>query len=188
MIECHGKLKVRVSQITQCAKSINCRCFKAKKKCSKHLTIKCYNTAGFDLLWWRTQLDSTVRGKKIVESRGGLSVCTKMSGETFFVIFQMFTLRPLAWLRKNVSLMFVVQLVTNMIFVKIFTLADFGPIMFYPKGILRDTWDKTVSNLEDFGWVVEHMWTAVNVSLLYWSQSIVQIKCLLIRVTNLWLL
>ena len=80
MIECHGKLKVRVSQITQCAKSINCRCFKAKKKCSKHLTIKCYNTAVFDLLWWRTQLDSTVRGKKIVESRGGLSVCTKMSG------------------------------------------------------------------------------------------------------------
>ena len=69
----------------------------------------------------------------------------------------MFTLRPLAWLRKNVSLMFVVQLVTYMIFVKIFTLADFGPIMFYPKGILRDTWDKTMSNHEDFGWVVEHM-------------------------------
>ena len=44
-----------------------------------------------------------------------------------------------------------------MIFVQIFTLADFGPIMFYPKGILRDTWDKTVSNLEDFGWVVKHM-------------------------------
>ena len=173
MIECHGKLKVRVSQITQCAKSINCRCFKAKKKCSKHLTIKCYNTAGFDLLslmesatWLNSQGEENCWVKR-------WSQCMyKNVGkwETFLVIFQMFTLRPLAWLRKNVSLMFVVQLVTNMIFVKIFTLADFGPIMFYPKGILRDTWDKTVSNLEDFGWVVKHMWTAVNVSLLYWSQ------------------
>ena len=115
MIECHGKLKAKVSQITQGAKSINCRCFKAKKKCSKHLTIKCYNTAGFDLLWWRTQLDSTVRGKKIVESRGGLSVCTKMSGNEKHSLWY-FKCSPyvpwLVWIRINVSPMFVVQLVT----------------------------------------------------------------------------
>ena len=91
------------------------------------------------------------------QSRGGLSVCTKMSGETFFVIFQMFTLRPLAWLRKNVSLMFVVQLVTNMIFVKIFTLADIGPIMFYPKSITRNILHFGTKQRKIFGLTVEHL-------------------------------
>ena len=51
----------KVANIINFYRSIRDRCFRAKKKCSKHLTIKCYNTAGFDLLWWRTQLDSTVK-------------------------------------------------------------------------------------------------------------------------------
>ena len=49
---------------------------------------------------------------------------------------------------------------TDMIFVKIFTLADFGPIMFYPKSITRDILHfgtKQCKILEDFGWIVEHM-------------------------------
>ena len=44
-------------------------------------------------------------------------------------------------------------------------------------------WDKTI-----FGLILEHMWTAVNLSPLQWSQSIVQIKCILFRLENVCIL
>ena len=50
---------------------------------------------------------------------------------------------------------------TDMIFVKIFTLPDFGPIIFYPKSITRNILHfgtevcKILKTLPKFGWIVD---------------------------------